>query len=117
MTSATVRLGQLPQSLLSLLNRVGWGCGCGPTQLLVDRLTAVPSNLAPAPASFERHYTCTIVTDHGNYELDQQSGRTIAAVSPEFLTLSLSKDSTGPQDSVYVRLCSIRAIQEHLDQT
>ncbi len=93
-----------------------YGYGCGPTQALVDKLQLVQSVGNEEPNG--PNYRFTIVTDHRTYELDfgnPSSAACILAVDREFLTLGLS--STVQPDTawekVYVRLCSIRAIQEH----
>jgi hypothetical protein len=94
-----------------------WGFGCGPTQAPVDKLKQAQANKAGRPTD----YGFTIITDHGDYEIDRvndPNGKIILNVDREFLTLQVSKDSFDEQsEKVYVRLCSIRAIQEHFNRT
>ena len=93
-----------------------WGYGSGPTTALVDKLKAAQAARSLSPYA----YAYTIVTDHGNYEIDRGqdlSHNTILDVDREFLTIRLSTVPTGAQtEDVYVRLCSIRAIKEHFDK-
>jgi hypothetical protein len=87
-----------------------YGYGCGPTQALIDRLVTTKGDKAAGFA-----YTFTIVTDRGDYEID--GAVQIENVDREFLTILLSRSAdSAPSERVYVRLCSIRAIQEHYNK-
>lgn len=94
-----------------------YGYGYGPTQLLVDKLKWAQKE----KASFPFDYSFTIVTDHGNYGIpigDDPNQTQILDVDREFLTIQISINDLGKRwEKVYVRLCTIRAIQEHYTLT
>jgi hypothetical protein len=91
------------------------GYGCGPTDALVDKLQYAQTSRAASPTD----YGFTIVTDHGNYDIPRANvptGSVILGVDREFVSLQISRSPTDGQWEMYIRLCSIRAIQEHFDK-
>jgi hypothetical protein len=91
--------------------------GYWPTDGLVNRLKAVQGSLQGLPGQVPAHwYRHTILTDRESYEIGSGAGR-IIAVDRDFVTIMTSESpDSSKRETVYLRLRTIRAIQEHFDK-